>query len=206
MHVRRLQARPSQDSETDVTLRLKAGDEQAFEEVFFLYYKHLHAIGIKFLKDPERAEDAVQDIFLKLWDHRDALNETCSIKGFLSISMKNHVLNVIRDSHQSIWEYLSAETEEAYGEDTTGNAFQLQEYGEILEQGLRQLPPQRARVFRMRVFNGLDNEQVARQLSISVNTVKFQFSQASKFLKEYLGRHADLEGIVPMLLLFELFS
>lgn len=202
MRIRKLPIRLGQDAEKEITLRLKAGDEAAFEDIFYRYYKHLLAIGIKFLKNPDLAEDAVQDIFLKLWDHRDSLNETYSIKNFLSISMKNHVLNVIRNHHQSIWEYLSVEIEELKGEETTGNTFQYQEYSAILEQGLQHLTPQREKVFRLRVFSGLDNEQVARQLSVSVNTVKVQFSQATKFLKEYLSKHADLEGILPALIFF----
>lgn len=190
----------NRDAEIELTLRLKAGEEHAFEELFFRYYKHLHAIGIRFLKNPELAEDAVQDIFLKLWDHRDTLNETCSIKSFLSISMKNHVLNVIRDNHTAIWEYITLELSELAGDDTPLHTYQLQEYNAILEQGLKQLPPQRETVFRLRVFSGMNNEQIAQQLSISVNTVKFQFSQATKFIKEYLGKHADLESALMAIL------
>lgn len=202
MRIRKLSNRLSQNAEQEIALRLKAGDERAFEDLFYRYYKHLYAIGIKFLKSPDLAEDAVQDIFLKLWDHRATLNETYAIKNFLSIAMKNHVLNVIRDHHQAIWEYLSCEMEESLGEDTTSDAFQLQEYGAILEQGLRELTPQRAKVFRLRVFNGMNNEEVASQLAVSINTVKVQFSQATKFMKEYLSKHADLEGILPILFFF----
>ena len=118
--------------------------------------------------------------------------------------MRNHVLNVIRNDHGAIWEYLSGKSEEAFFEESTANALQLQEYSEITEQGLKQLPPQQERIFRMRTFNGLDNDQVARQLAISVNTVKYQFCQATKSLKEYLSKHADLEGILEAVLLFQL--
>lgn len=199
MQVRKLPIRLGQDAEKEIALRLKAGDEKAFEEVFYRYYKHLYAIGIKFLKNPDLAEDAVQDIFLKLWDHRQTLNETYAIKNFLSIAMKNHVLNVVRDNHLAIWEYISCEMEERIGEDSTTEMLQLKEYGAILEKGIKELTPQREKVFRLRVFSGLNNEEVARQLSVSVNTVKVQFSQATKFIKEYLNKHADLEGILPLL-------
>ncbi|GAB3252015.1 RNA polymerase sigma-70 factor [Larkinella harenae] len=202
MRIRKLPIRLDQDAEKEIARRLKTGDEAAFEEIFYRYYKHLYAIGIKFLKNADLAEDAVQEIFLKLWDHREMLNEAYAIKNFLSISMKNHVLNVIRDHHQDIWEYLSYEVEEHRGEDTTSNMFQWQEYGEILEKGMQGLTPQREKVFRLRVFNGLNNEEVASQLSVSVNTVKVQFSQATKFIKEYLNKHADLEGILPFFLYF----
>ncbi|MGV3559362.1 RNA polymerase sigma-70 factor [Larkinella arboricola] len=202
MRIRKLPIQLGQNAEKEIALRLKAGDERAFEDVFYRYYKHLYAIGIKFLKNPDLAEDAVQEIYLKLWHHRETLNESYAIKNFLSIAMKNHVLNVIRDQHQTIWEYLSSEVEERLGEDTTSDAFQLQEYGAILEQGIQELTPQRAKVFRLRVFNGMNNEEVASQLSVSINTVKVQFSQATKFLKDYLSKHADLEGILPIILFF----
>ncbi|MFC5409346.1 RNA polymerase sigma-70 factor [Larkinella bovis] len=205
MRIRKVPIRLGQHAEKEVAHRLKMGEEKAFEEIFYRYYKHLYAIGLKFLKHPDLAEDAVQDVFLKLWDHRETLDEAYAIKNFLSVSMKNHVLNVIRDHHQTIWEYISADVEERLGEDTTSAAFQLQEYGAILERGMKELSPQREKVFRLRVFNGLNNEEVAGQLSVSVNTVKVQFSQATKFLKDYLNRHADLEGILPILLYFLFF-
>lgn len=205
MHIRRLSTSLQHESETMLSVRLKAGDDKAFEEIYFRYYKHLYAIGLKFLKNPDLAEDAIQDVFLKLWDHRNTLNEAYSIKNFLSVAMRNHVMNVIRDHHAAIWEYLSFGIEELTGEDTTADTYQLQEYSTILEQGLKQLPPQREKIFRLRVFDGLNNEQIAQQLSISINTVKFQFSQATKFIKDYLGKHADLESALFSLVCLLLF-
>ncbi|RIV19062.1 RNA polymerase sigma-70 factor [Fibrisoma montanum] len=200
-NTKRFVTQPDSNWEADLTLRVRAGDERAFEEIFFYYYKHLHAIALKFLKDPELAEDAVQDIFLKLWDNRLALNETYSLKGFLSISMRNHVLNVIRNNHAEIWESLSNRLDTDYtNEETAADDYQWREYGEIVERGLTQLSPQKQHIFRLKVFQGLDNAEVARQLSISINTVKFQFSQATKFMKSYLGKHADIEGMLPVLL------
>lgn len=204
---KRYVSQTSPESEMDLTLRLKAGDERAFEEVFFRYYKHLHSIALKFLKNPDLAEDAVQDVFLKLWDNRQALNESYSIKGFLSISIRNHVLNAIRDSHAAIWESLSYELESDFStNETASDDYQWREYSEIVEQGLKHLSPQKEHIFRLKVFNGLDNAQVAQQLSISINTVKFQFSQATKFMKAYLGKHADLEGMLPIIMLLLLDS
>jgi len=202
MRVWKQPLRPQRDSDSVIISRLKRGDEPAFEQVFRRYYKHLYAIGIKFLKNPELAEDAVQDIFLKLWDQRDALKEDGCIKGFLA--MRNHVLNVIRNDHRAIWEYLSGPLEETFFENSTANTLQLQEYKAITEQGLKQLPPQQEKIFRMRAFSGMDNDQVAKQLSISVTTVKCQFSQATKSLKDYLSKHADLAGILEAVIILQL--
>ncbi|GAB3996979.1 RNA polymerase sigma-70 factor [Spirosoma daeguense] len=205
MRIRRRPTILQHDSETALSLRLKTGDEKAFEEIYFRYFTHLHSIGVKFLKSPDLADDAVQDVFLKLWDNRHTLNEAYSIKSFLSVTMKNHVLNIIRDNHAAIWEYLYNDSAELVGEDSTSNTYQLQEYRSILEQGLKKLPPQREKIFRLRVFNGLNNEQIAQQLAISVNTVKFQFSQATKFIKDYLSKHADLESALLSLCILFIF-
>ncbi len=205
MYTQKIQTNLAEYSDAILTLRLKTGDEKAFEEIFLRYYKHLYAIGIKFLKNPDLAEDAVQDIFLKLWDHRDAINEAYPIKNFLSVAMKNHVLNVIRDHHIAIWDYLSVSMEDLAGADSPIHTYQLQEYSDILEEGLKRLPHQREKIFRLRVFNGLTNEQIAQQLSISIVTVKCQFSQATKFIKDYLGKHADLESALFAVCCLSLF-
>ncbi len=190
--------------ETTLTARIREGDERAFDAVFHRYYSHLLAIGIRFLKDPDLAEDAIQDVFLKLWQQRQSLDEAHSLKAFLAVAMKNHVLNLIRNSHHSIWERFSETAHDFQGTESGQDSVEWQEYTTILEAGIRQLSPRKQEIFRLRVFDGLTNEQVARQLAISINTVKFQYSSASQFVRQYLGKNAHLEGLLTIVMLLAL--
>ena len=192
---------PSLDDDTMLTARVRQGDERAFDTVFHRYYGHLLAIGIRFLKDPDLAEDAIQDVFLKLWQQRQSLNEAHSLKAFLAVAMKNHVLNLIRNSHHTIWERFSEAAHDFQSAESGQDLADLQEYATILEAGIQQLSPRKQEIFRLRVFDGLNNEQVARQLAISINTVKFQYSSASRFIRQYVSRNARLEGLLTIFIL-----
>lgn len=187
--------------ETTLTARVRQGDERAFDAVFHRYYSHLMAIGVRFLKDPDLAEDAIQDVFLKLWQQRQSLNEAHSLKAFLAVAMKNHVLNLIRNSHHTIWERFSEAAHDFQSAESGQDLAEWQEYATILEAGIQRLSPRKQEIFRLRVFDGLNNEQVARQLAISINTVKFQYSSASQFIRQYVSKNARLEGLLTIFIL-----
>jgi RNA polymerase sigma-70 factor (family 1) len=163
---------------------LVRGDEDAFRQVYQKYHKPLYFIAVRYLKEPSLAEDAVQEVFVKLWINRLNLNGQLSLKGFLFTTLKNHVLNVIR--HYKV--LISQNATASY---VTDRQYEWEEYTHLVEAGIEKLSPQRREIFRLRTFDGLDNAQVADRLGLSINTVKFQFSQASKFMREFLKNQAD---------------
>jgi RNA polymerase sigma-70 factor (ECF subfamily) len=67
---------------------------------------------------------------------------------------------------------------------------------------LAQLSPRKRVIFELRSDQGLSAREIAEQLGISVNTVKFQLMQATKFLRSYFRQHADLPVILCLLLPF----
>jgi RNA polymerase sigma-70 factor (family 1) len=188
-------------SDTDLAGRLRADDERAFETLFFRYYKHLTAIGQHFLKDSSLTQDAIQDIYLKLWNNRHTLHEAESLKAFLAISMKNHVLNLLRQQQRTV--FTADYTDDARPTtETPAQTLQSQEYADILERGIRQLTPKQEEVFRLRIFGGLDNEQVARQMGVSINTVKSHYTSALQAVRAYVSQHAQIELMLALGCLF----
>lgn len=173
-------------------IRLKSGDETAFREIYHKYHKPLHFIAYKYLRNSDLSDDALQDIFLKLWVNKDSLNGNLSLKGFLFTSLKNHLLNTLRNHkiHQNKQSEATSYIEAALNE--TEVNLQYGEYNQIVQNGIEKLSPQKRHIFKLRTFDGLNNEEVARELQISINTVKFQFSQATKFLRKYLKNEADI--------------
>jgi RNA polymerase sigma-70 factor (ECF subfamily) len=83
------------DEDRILLQKLKKGDEKAFRKVYIKYHKPLYQVAVKYLRRKERAEDAVHDIFIKLWDERKKLNKSGSLRGFLFTAVTNHVLNII---------------------------------------------------------------------------------------------------------------
>ena len=171
---------------------LKSGDKQAFASIYEKNHRQIHVIALKYLKDESMAQDIVQDIFIKLWTFRENLKEDLSIKGFLITSVHNLVLNTIRNRKTEILKYV----ELGYKIHNRQNSFEeemlLSEYARIAEKGIKELSPAKQAIFRLRSIHCLSNHEVAVKLGISVNTVKFQFSQASKMLRKYLRDHAGI--------------
>ncbi|GAB3731131.1 RNA polymerase sigma-70 factor [Spirosoma lituiforme] len=183
-------------TDMEVMLRLMQHDEAAFETLFRRYYHYLYSIAIQYVKDPDLAEDALQEVFLKLWTHRSQLDERQSLRNYLGTAMRHQVLNVIRDEKRTILRHLSHKATQSEVDTTTEETLILNEYGSVFQDGLRLLPAQRKLVFMLRSEQGLSNEEVASQLHISTNTVKVHYYQACQFLRKYLRQHAGIEALL----------
>ncbi|MCU0342014.1 MAG: sigma-70 family RNA polymerase sigma factor [Spirosomaceae bacterium] len=175
-----------------LTQQLREGSEEAFEQVYHLYHKHLYAIALKYLKNPDLAEDALQEVFLKLWNVRQELDDDHSLKAYLSVVMRNHVLNVIRNQQREIANYVEYTLNWSESDDEGDENKRLEQSIWLLEQGVSQLSPQKKRIFQLRITEHLNNEQIAQLLGLSINTVKFQFSQSLHFLRTYIRNRTEI--------------
>lgn len=189
-------------TDTELTLRLQQHDEVAFETLFRRYYRYLYAIAIQYLKDASLAEDALQEVYLKLWTHREQLDPSQSVKSYLATTMRNQLLNMIRDEKRSIMRHLVHQFAQSTVDTTTEETITLNEYGSVVREGLRQLSAQRQLIFTLRSEKGLSNEEVAHQLQLSINTVKVHYYQACRFLRDYLRQHAGIETLLLLLAAF----
>src|SRR5919199_4520094 len=98
-------------TDTELTLRLAQNDAAAFETLFHRYYRFLFTIASQYLKDPVLAEDALQDVYLKLWTHRDSLDASQSVKSYLATAMRHQVLNRLRDDKRAILRHIDHQSQ-----------------------------------------------------------------------------------------------
>ncbi len=182
----------SQDIDTHLVKRFKRGEEGAFRKIYDRYHKPIYAIALKYLKSKSLAEDAVHDVFIKLWDYRDKLDASQSLKGFLFTSAKNHVLNMIRDDKRADQRSKNYGHLRSVSKNTTLNKLTLKNYYKVFGECLKNLPNGKREIFELKMNQELTNKEIADQLDVSVNTVKSQYYKASKFIKEELSKRTDL--------------
>ena len=63
----------TQDERSLIAL-LKTGDDSAFEYFYLTYHENLYAMALKWLKNHALAEDAVQNVYLSIWEYRKKLD------------------------------------------------------------------------------------------------------------------------------------
>lgn len=174
------------NNDQQLAARLRNGDHNAFEELYAAYHQHLYSTACKYLKSSTAAEDAVHEVFVKVWLHREELNPSQGVRNFLFKCLKFHVLNLIRDHKRSLskqYELIcNAGNEHSDAESTVI----FNDYRKVVDRAVNNLSAQKKKIFRLRSYEGLSNEEVARRLGLSINTVKFQYAQASKALKHAL--------------------
>jgi len=179
-------------NDTILSQKIGEGCEDAFREIYDRYHIQMYYVAKKYIKDPGLSEDAVQDIFVKLWTKRRKIDETKSIKGFLFTMLRNHVLNMIRDNKSEIISSSTVCEEKLPRKNMTGEEVLYNEYQEIMNKGLDELSDRKREVFELKMMGGHTNSEIAEMLEINVRTVKTHYYNSSKFIRTYLKNHAGI--------------
>lgn len=170
----------------NLLLQIKTGNEQAFRLVYEKYHKPLYLFALKYLRSKVLAEDAVHDVFIKLWNNKRKLDTSGSLKGFLFTATKNHVLNMLTSDKEKMKKHILLQYEGEEDRQMPNNVSYLSEYWELCQQAVLQLPERRREVFELRNNEGLTNEEIAQYLEISENTVKVHYYKATNFIREFV--------------------
>lgn len=173
---------------------LSNGDEQAFENVYHLYFPRLYSFSNKIVNDSGIAKDVVQNVFVKIWENRNTFSIE-NPEAFIYRMVRNASLNYIR--HLKVVDNLKSKVkdqylgEELYYIDLVGNEPYIlieKELEERILQVMQSIPDKCLSVFRMSRIEGLKNREIADHLGISIKTVEKHIAKA---LHIYRTKFAD---------------
>lgn len=169
----------------DLTLltQLRDNDISAFEEIYIEYHQSLYRLAFRYLKSETSAEDAVQCVFLKLWEARKDLSIQVNLKNYLYSMIKNLVLNELRHNAvvvQSNYELLVLQQEL---DDSLQLGFEQKEMRDSLFSAINALPQRKKEICILKLQGDFSNEDIANEMNISVSTVKSHYMEALKTLR-----------------------
>lgn len=189
-----------EDDGTSLVKQISEGDEQAFEQLFNLYFEYLHNVAYNRLQSKEAADDIVQDIFADLWNNRESFDIHTSVNSFLFQAVKNKVYKFIR--HKSVREkerYISRIHNEYYGKSPFPNSNEILEEAELkrlVSLHLRELPEKSQQIFSLSREEHLTHQEIAEKLNCSTKTVEYHIVKALKYLRLHLSDYTEV--LIPL--------
>jgi RNA polymerase sigma-70 factor (ECF subfamily) len=159
-----------------------------FERLFREFFPPLMGFARKILGDEDDAREVVHQVFINLWEKRQEVDLSTSLKSYLFTSVHNRSLNMIRDRKK----FSSEEVPEVAGEWDVSAQIESMELEEKIRESINSLPEKCREIFELNRFSGLKYAEIATQLDISVKTVENQMTKALKILREQLGKYLGL--------------
>ncbi len=175
------------NNELQLIIDLKKGNKNAFESIYNIYNKRIYLFALGYLKSKEKAECTVQNIFLKLWEKRQEIDENFSINNLLYKITKNNILNQIRTNnyHQKYCNY-SKNSSHNNEDNSTFEKVVATDFEYYLNNEIEKMPQKRKAIFLLSRQGNLSSIEIAEKLRISKRTVDNQIYRAIKQLKSAL--------------------
>lgn len=187
--------------DTLIIEHLRRGDEEAFKYIYERHYVLLCRFANQILNDAALSEEVVDDAIFYLWEHRREIEITYSVRAYLMRAVRNRCLNELQSlSHREELHFSSFMLPENMEFLDSVFVEENQPLGVLLEQELEdeltrsieELPVECRTVFKKSRFEQKKYEEIALELGISINTVKYHIKNALSLLQKRLDNYLHL--------------
>ena len=175
------------------------------ERLFKAQNSVLLSFATSFVHDPDVAQDIVSDSFISLIEHRDSV-DLSDYKAYLFAIVRNKSLTYRRDNtrHQDILERIKKEESammEVYTtaiENANLSLVHADEIRRLYREQLNKFSPLTRLIFTKSRHDGMTHKEIAAELGVSENTVRYEISKAMTAFRAAL---ADYDEFIPLILL-----
>ena len=174
------------DPDIELIEKLRIGDVEAFDQVYQRYAGKLYAFSLKYLKSKEEAEELVQSVFLKVWEHQKNLKKDTSFKSYLFTIAYNEICNLFRRRKYQQSFIAKIETESLVASGETEDQIEFQFVLEQVDQIIARLPEKQKTIFLKSRQDGKSTKEIADELGLSPGTVDNYISESLKFIRTNL--------------------
>ncbi|WP_138484373.1 RNA polymerase sigma factor [Dyadobacter bucti] len=180
--------------DADLLQGLREGDEAAFAAIYRLCAPGLYHRLLRLLKNVAITEEILQDVFLKLWEHRTRIEPDRGFRTYLYRMADNRAIDAFRkisrdkNLQQELWaSYISFCL-------PSEDVFIAKDDYQLISDAIDQLPPKRKQILIFCKLEDRSYQEVANLMGISVSTVSNQLVKAIKEIKAYVIRAAGRQS------------
>lgn len=196
MHI----SQPYPDKE--LLLLIADGDEKAFRQLFESYLPMLYPLIFKIVKQEAVAEDIFQETFLRLWIYRHKLPEIENPRAWIFRIAYHQAFTWLRK------DAMRNKTTQAFGESAaatinaqeTEQVLSFRKLESLVKEAIRKMPAQQQRVYLLSRERGLKTDEIAREMNLSVQSVKNTMVRALKTIEGYLNNAGVKSRLILVLI------
>lgn len=177
-------------SDERVWQELREENIKALKTLFLRHHSHLYSYGKKLSGDRYLVEDCIHNLFFKIWERRQCLNEVQSVKSYLWISFRRDLIKSMNKNKRE----LLTDTIQDYSPHIRFNSEELliqnerrMECGAALENALNQLPARQKEAIFLKYFNGMGYDEIQQIMSINYQTARNYVCGGVEALKKYFN-------------------
>ncbi|HTE11282.1 MAG TPA: RNA polymerase sigma-70 factor [Chitinophagaceae bacterium] len=175
-----------------ILLKVAEGNENAFRQLFKIYYNQLCGFIMRITESELLTQEIAQDVFMKIWINRSSLANLDCFKAYLLVVARNHTFNCLKQiAREKIRKKEWVNTVLHHAVSNAGETDSI-DTGQLIDEAVELLPPQQKKVYTLSRRDGIRQEQIARELNISLETVKKHMVLALRFLKNHLRTYIGL--------------
>lgn len=158
-----------------------AARPKAQKALFDIYAPKLYVVCLRYLKDQMRAQDVLQDTFVKIFAHIGNYKSEGAFEGWLKRIAVNTCLDQLRKDKKLLTDVsLEDVSHKLAHQDYSAEKLMADDLLKLVQA----LPDGYRTVFNLFAIEGFSHQEIAQQLSISESTSKTQYLRARAYLKE----------------------
>lgn len=167
---------------------VSASDEASFNSLMHRHYQPLFRYGVRIHADAELVRDAIQEVFISVWERRNRLPEIDSVRSYLLGSLRKRILFELR---QSRWERLEEEAEHFHVDFSFDHVLISREEDMLtrhkIEGFLNSLPPRQKEIIHLRFYQNLSCEEIAEVMKMNRQSVYNLLHETLRRLRHQWG-------------------
>lgn len=169
-------------NEQEILREVSGGNETAFKTLFHHWQPFLSSHIYRITESAAITEEIVQDVFLKIWQTREMMEQIDNLKAYLLVISKNHAINTLQKIARDfarLQKYKKSYSE-AEGEDNSHAQFCL------IDEAIEQLSPRQREVFILSRQHQKSYNQIAVLMGIGKESVKTHLGLAVKHITHHV--------------------
>ena len=161
------------------------GNSRAQKALFDKFAPKMLSVCLRYMKNPEKAEDALQDGFIKVFTNLLNFNNSGVLEGWIRRIIVNTCLDELKKNKKLL---LNISVEEVEYKLESNDFVQEQMMADDLMKLIQNMPEGYRVVFNMFAIEGYAHQEIATQLGISESTSKSQYLRARAYLKQRIEK------------------